>query len=528
MFSEKIHRSIFLFGAFSFGFGMMVGAVPTSVPQFILLGNWLIEGNFKNKWQQLKPNKIFWLLTAVFAMHVLGMLYSGDLKAGFAQVQITVPLFAMAFIFFSTAPLSNKEFNGVLYCFLIGCFCNTAWCLAYSFILHNNEVVRDASRFMSHIRLGMYLNMAIAACVYFAVKATGVLSRLAMIALAFYFILIMLVLGLASGLSGFFILLLFCLCVVIYRQRAIIKIALLGVITVLAIAVTGYILKIKNAQLTVKPTVNNTRSTRNAAGRELIYLDTLGQKENGNYVWINLQVDELKDEWNRQYPQDTFSYNPNPHNLGRFDVLVRYLASKGMNKDSAALAHLSAEDKDNIQKGVSNYQYNSWSFLHKRIYELVNEYDDFKHHRNVNGHSLTMRLYFWQAALHVIKQNFFTGVGTGDVQSELNKAYVETHSPLEKDWYKRPHNQFLTICTAFGIFGLLLFIFSLVYPIVILKTWLPKLFWPFLIIVMISFLLEDTLETQAGITFYVFFNTLFLSVAWFRSSLALNRSGTEI
>ena len=507
---------------------MMIGAVPTSVPQFILLGNWLIEGNFKNKWQQLKPNRIFWLLSAVFAMHVLGLLYTADLKAGIAQFQITMPLFAMAFIFFSTAPLSEKEFHGMLYCFLAGCFCNTAWCLIYSFVLHHNEVVRDASRFMSHIRLGMYLNMAIATCVYFAVKAKRIFSRLSMIALALYFISTMLILGLASGLSGFFILLLFCLCVVIYRQRAIIKIALLAVIAVLAIAVAGYILKINNAQLAVKPTLNNTLLTRNAAGRELIYLDTLGQKENGNYVWINLQVDELRDEWNRQFPQDTFSYNPNPHNLGRFDVLVRYLASKGMNKDSAALAQLSTEDKTNIQKGISNYQYSSWSFLHKRTYELVNEYDDFKHHRNVNGHSLTMRLYFWQAALHVIKQHFFTGVGTGDVQDELNKAYAETHSPLEKDWYKRPHNQFLTISVAFGIFGLLLFIVSIVYPVVALKAWLPKLFWPFLIIVIISFLLEDTLETQAGITFYVFFNTLFLSVAWFRRRAGLNRGGTAI
>ena len=55
------------------------------------------------------------------------------------------------------------------------------------------------------------------------------------------------------------------------------------------------------------------------------------------------------------------------------------------------------------------------------------------------------------------------GVGTGDVQTELNKTYMETDSPLSKEWYKRPHNQYLTITVALGLFGLIIFLIIMIY-----------------------------------------------------------------
>jgi O-antigen ligase len=127
-----------------------------------------------------------------------------------------------------------------------------------------------------------------------------------------------------------------------------------------------------------------------------------------------------------------------------------------------------------------------------------------------------MRLYFWKAAVTLIKKNVLFGVGTGDVQSELNKTYIETNSPLNVDWYKRPHNQFLTITVALGIIGSLLFLFSFLYPVTNLKKQMHPLFWPYFLVLCISFVLEDTLETQAGLSFYAFFYTLFISQAFFK------------
>lgn len=515
LFSEKIHRYIFLFGILGLGFGMMLGAVPTSVPQLILAGNWLAEGNFKWKWNRLKSNKLFWILSAIFIIHVLGLFYTTNLEDGLQDIKTKIPLVFLPFLFFTAKPLSKKEFHGALYCFIAGCVGNTVWCLLYSFVLHQNEVVRNASRFMSHIRLGLYLNIAIAACVYFTVKAEGLIKKVFFGLLAMYFILVLFILGLASGSVNFAILFLLVLGVIIYRQKPAIKIAALVVLVGFILLVTNYVMDIKNSQLVVNPTLNNELQIYSPSGRTYLHFEKKGQKENGNYVQINIQPDELQGEWKKRAPADSFNYS-SQHNAIRYEVLIRYLSSKGLNKDSFGIAQLTDSDVENIKKGVANYQHPERSFLHKRTYELVNEYDEFVNKRKINGHSLTMRLYFWKAAIHLIKQNLILGVGTGDVMDELNKTYEATDSPLISEWRLRPHNQFLTIAVAFGSIGLIVFLIGVMYPAVYLKNDLPKLFWPFFIISILSFFMEDTLETQAGCTFFAYFMALFGSVAWYK------------
>ena len=500
---------------------MMMGTVPTSVPQFILLGNWLLEMDFKRKWDQVRNNRIFWALTAIFFVHVAGLFYTQNLHAGWDDVRTKLPLLFLPLVFFTNKPLSLKEFELVLYGFLLGCVANTAWCLVYNFALHKNEVGRDASRFMSHIRLGLYLNMAIACCVYFTKNAPTLFRRLAFVFGAGYFLATMYALGLISGLVNFFILCFLALVVIIYLQKPVVKFLAIAVFLVALYVVFTYVSGIIPAALRVNDNPNNRRLLQSPSGRYYSHFDTTGPIENGNYILRNIQTEELKNEWARQFPADSFSYPPHPHNLNRYEVLIRYLASKGLNKDSAGVSKLTGEDKKNIQKNMTNYLYPRWSFLHKRIYELVCEYTDFVNNRNVNGQSLTMRLYFWKAALRLLHKHPFAGVGTGDVQDQLNITYVQTKSPLHPEWYKRPHNQFLTIAVALGAAGVLVFFVHLFYPLLLLRKKMPVLFWPFFVLAVTSFLLEDTLETQAGLSFYAVFNSLFISVAWFKSQTPL-------
>jgi hypothetical protein len=502
---------------------MMIGTVPTSVPQFILLGNWLLEMDFKRKWENLKSNKIFWILSSVFLIHTIGLLYTQNLNAGWDDVRTKMPLMFLPMVFLSTKTLSLKEFHLVLYCFVAGSILNTAWCYTYSFVLHKNEVVRSGSRFMSHIRLGLYLNVAISCCVYFIVKQQKLLIKLSFVLLIIYFLFSMYFLGLASGFVNFFILCFLSFCYLIFKQNFKFKLVLSASILIGIFFVVQYISKIHSSQITLNQLAINNRLQKTKSGRSYYHFNSATQKENGNYVDINIQLEEIKNEWNRRCPMDTFAYE-NSYNVVRFQTLTRYLASKGLSKDSVAVWKLSNEDLKNIKNNITNYQYPQWSYLHKRVYELVNEYDEFKNNGNVNGHSLAMRLYFWSAAVHIIKNNFFTGVGTGDVQNELNKTYAQTNSPLTAEWYKRPHNQFLTITVALGIFGLVVFLLYLILPVIYLRKYLSPLYWPFIIMAIISFLIEDTLETQAGLTFYAFFNTLFISVAYYQYCIPTTKS----
>ena len=521
MFTTKTHNFIYLFALCNLVFGIMLGSSPTSVAQVLLLTNWVLEGDFVRKWQQLKQNILFWILSSVFFIHLLGMFYSQDFWMAFHDLRTKLPLVLAPLVFFTSRPLKQKELHYVFYSFLLGCFFNITWCLVYSFIIQHGLSVREVSRFMSHIRLGLFLNIAIAILTYLVFEIKNKYIKIICFTLLIYFVSALFILGLASGIANFFCIAFFGIIYLFFKQKSRVKYTLVVIFIFLIGYSFLYLKDVYHQQLSIKQSLYNTKLEKSSSGNLYSHFDFVGQKENGNYVLINIQLDELKREWNKQMPTDSFCFKPQSHNLKIYEVLVRYLASKDLSKDSVGISNLSKTDKWNITHNITNFLYPDWPFIHKRLYELVNEFDEYQNGRNLNGHSLTMRLYFWKAALFIIKEHPIFGVGTGDVQSELNNTYIKTKSPLEPKWYKRPHNQFLTISVSLGLIGLFFFIFSLIYPLISLNKFLPILYWPFFILAINSFILEDTLESQAGISFFASFNTLFLCFAYFKKQQSL-------
>jgi len=515
VFPQKIHRYIFLFGLVSAPFGVLIGRAPGSWPIIILALNFVLEGQFKLKWQRLKANSIFWTLISLFAMYVLGLIYSQNISAGMNEFRIGLPLIILPVAVFSSERITKQELYWVLYSLLLGCFISSLWCLIYGFILHHIETGRELSRFMSHIRFGMYIDLSIASCIYLFSKAENTKQKILLLLLAIYFFLILFVLGLASGIVTLCILLLLALLYVIYKQKLLYKLLGFAGIVLLLFVSVNYVLSISQQQLEISKSEYNQLKSVNAEGQNLLHFDSLGLLENGNYVFRNIELTGLKKTWNNRVLEDTFNFDKE-YNLKRYYVLLRYLTSAQLSKDAAGVNSLTNSDIQQIKKNVTNVNYPQWSFLHKRIYELVNEYDDFVNHRDVNGHSLAMRLIFWKASLEVISQHLWIGVGTGDVQDNLTAVYQKQFLQLSDKFYLKPHNQFLSITVAFGIIGLTAFLWLLFFPCIYLKKNTSHLYWVFMSILLISFLTEDTLGTQAGLDFYVIFNVVFLAEAYFK------------
>ena len=120
------------------------------------------------------------------------------------------------------------------------------------------------------------------------------------------------------------------------------------------------------------------------------------------------------------------------------------------------------------------------------------------------------RLEFWRASWGIIKDNMLTGVGTGDMNEAFQQQYDKMKSRLSPDQRWRSHNQFLSIFVGFGIFGLLWFLFAILYPPVALGKFKDFFFLVFFIIAMLSMIPEDTIESQLGVTFFAFFYSFFL------------------
>ena len=122
-----------------------------------------------------------------------------------------------------------------------------------------------------------------------------------------------------------------------------------------------------------------------------------------------------------------------------------------------------------------------------------------------SGSSTDSRILVYNSSLQIIGDNFWFGVGTGDVKDNLMQKYKELQyiAPIKKKL--NAHNQFLETFIGLGIFGFLTLVFLLTYPLIIGIKNKDILTIGFLVIIIINFLFESMLDRQAGVVFFAFF-----------------------
>ncbi len=245
-------------------------------------------------------------------------------------------------------------------------------------------------------------------------------------------------------------------------------------------------------------------------GNPYIHYPEKHLEENGNKVNMYLAYNEMRPEWNKvsKIPYDSLDANGFPIE----STLTRYLTSLGKPKNGAQIQELSSDDIRNIENGHTSIRMSTHSGLNLRIdalrFELGNYLDD----GNPNGNSVTMRLEAFKAGRHLISSNgiivVLFGVGVGDIHDNIKNSYSEIGSRLQSENWKRTHNQYLAWWIGCGLLGLCI-LFVVLYSSWISTHGALKLAWW---IIVLSCLAEDTLETQAGVTFAMLSLCLFTLV----------------
>lgn len=146
-----------------------------------------------------------------------------------------------------------------------------------------------------------------------------------------------------------------------------------------------------------------------------------------------------------------------------------------------------------------------------RVDEGINELRNYQHGGDPSGQSISQRFVFWEIGYHIFKKSPLIGIGTGDVADEYKKFYAQ-NDVIDKKFQHRAHNQYLTILLTFGIIGFVVFMIGVIYPLFWNRKYLDYFYVVFIVSFLLSMTMEDTIETQAGVTFYAFFNSLFLFV----------------
>lgn len=509
---RPLHPNIYFFCLILLAIALPFSKPVMSIAQILLLLNWLIEGNLREKMRAFFSNRTALVLSSVWLMHLLGLLYTSDLEYGLKEIRTKIPLLLLPLIISTSPKITAKQVKVLLLFFVAAITVNTLISMAALSGLIKKDIndVRRISLFVSHIRFSLMICLSVFILAYYAVKSKKISGRMFFVVLIVWLISFLFII---ESMTGIFVLpacaFIFLTYYVFSKGNVWVKVVYPALV---AVCVFFLYLTVRSEYEKVTAPVQQVDLTQldslTAKGGTYFHDTENNQLENGNYVGLFICWNELEQEWNCR-SRIKFDQHDRQGNEIQF-TLIRYLSSKGFRKDAEGVNKLTPNDVALIESGVANCEYADFSSIRSRLHDIIWELNEYKNGRNSSGHSLTQRFLYWSAAVSIISENLLFGVGTGDPPTAFKNEYEKNNSSLEKKFRLRSHNQFLAIAVSFGISGAALFMISLFYPLYKGKKLFDYFYISFFMIVLISFMSEDTLESQAGVTFFALFNSLFL------------------
>jgi len=478
---------LFYFGFASFLFGLSVSKVIVSVAQFLMAFAWLMSGDLKQKAITGFKNTVFISMGGIFIIHLLGMLYSDNWTYGIHDIRTKLPLLVIPFMFAGFNIPDKKYINYIFYLFFIGLIVGCVGALVLYAGLGDKEITdaRYLSPFVSHIRFSILLVIGIisCACLYALNKQKWLWIA------ALFFIANLFILKAMTGWILLLVALLFYVWQLQLKYRILFFSMLIGLIAVSGLMLHQFYNRVFTlSSLHQEQTIANKKGYTNYDINEI---------ENGEYVWKNINDSALTKEWKKI--SNTSLTEKDKRKQPLRNTLLRYLTSKHYTKDSAGISALSILDIYNIKNGYTNYLFINPNSLDYKIYQLLYELHTFLQGSSFNGHSLSMRYLLAKTGIEIWKDNFLIGVGTGDVQDAFDWKYEHNKTELSKENHLRAHNQFITFGLTFGAVGFIC-IFFLLLRLFKNQSRIFKLVY---FILLLSFLNEDTLETQIGVSMFI-------------------------
>ena len=142
-----------------------------------------------------------------------------------------------------------------------------------------------------------------------------------------------------------------------------------------------------------------------------------------------------------------------------------------------------------------------------RVDEIINS--SFTPPQGEVYNSINIRCGIWECSYSLVKENWIMGIGSGQIQEQLNSCYDKYDTNAYSSMDYNTHNEYFDILLSTGIIGLLSFLFMIV--VILYQSLKNKnyLFFSFIILVLLCLTTENILARQGGIVFFTFFICLF-------------------
>ena len=501
-FKAPVHDALHYLGALILIVGLPMNKVLMSIGTIWLAANLLLKADFKSCFERLKKSRVAILVVLILFLHFFGLIYTSDFAYAMHDLNSKLPFFTLPIVLIAY-PIKKLFFKDLIYAFLMVVFLTSITNMIYFHLDGRNKIedVRYMSLFGSHIRYGVLVVFAAFLSIYFLFKEE---KRHSKYLLALLFIWLVFYTVYSQVMTAYLNLIIISLVAVFYQLSRMKNVVFRYSLILLLVFFCGYI-SYKLVDYLRPDFVSislNELDTHTVLGNKYHHQLEHGVTENGSPIMIYISEVELKEKWNAS---SSIDYNGFDHK-GQVlkGTLFRYMSSLGLRKDAEGFAQLTAEDIKNIEKGTPSRSIAD-SFIMERMEGLRLQFQNYYLGQDPSGHSLLQRFEHWRASLYIINENPIFGVGTGDIPEAFKNAYIAINSPLHPDYHNRSHNQFLAFWAAFGIAGLVTLVLlniSVLQKAIQQKNWI---YFVFGLLCFLSFIPEDTLETQQGATFIGFF-----------------------
>lgn len=458
------------------------------------------------KWQRARQSRLLQAFVLFYLLHIVGLLWSGDLLYGLDDLRKKLPLLVLPLVVLTTEAPSRREKDVVMGVYVAAVAVASLIGLV-RWLTIDDLAYRDIIPFISHIRFSLNLSFCIclmAVCLWreYATRCrVWVMVSAALLALWFLFFLLLLqsftgVVALYTGVLAAL--------VVWWRdggaQRRTRVWLVAGWLAVLA-AATGVVWYYVDSYFRLQPLSEGVLQQYTVNGNPYKH-ERDGFIENGNYVNNYICDSELRSEWQKVGSLPIESITQNGYAV--YPTLVRYLNAMGCTKDSVGMSHLLPADVAAIERGVANPVYLKRVSLRRMCYVMCFEYESWRCYGSVVDFTVLQRLELWRAGWEVFKRHWLIGTGTGDVVNECHKQLCEMGSPLAGTT-KHTHSQYLTLLITFGVVGFVVLSAGFVRAALRRRgRGTAPVTVALVVMVLVSFITEDTLETLAGCLFAVF------------------------
>ena len=502
----KAHRYIYTITLILLAISIPVSVALPNVLGGVLVGNWLLEWNWKQKWERLKQHPAVIPFAFFFFFLAISIFGAENPVIGWRDWLTKTPFLYLPVILASTEPPKIRWQRFLLLAFAI----TTSVAAAISVIIMQTKGVydiRDNGLFISHIRFSICAVLSIVFCLHFLIKngSYSIPIQLGCLLMAIWLFAYLFAVQIGTGilLLAVTFLIIFFYYLFIKREKKGGRILILTISGTICIVIAAAFSIITYQYYHYDNTVENNLPTCTEKGTPYTHLPKElpdGQIiENGNKIGLYLCEAELKEEWPKRsdVPYDSIQ-----------KTLIRYLNSIGETKDAKGLSKLDDEDVKHIENGIANKAYLQPFGLKKMLYPSYFTFSLYQLNGTTSSSSLLQRVELWKASSKAIGRHPWRGYGLGHNKKAINGVLHEQNSTLKDDM--GAHNQFLTYLLAGGVALALVFVAVLILPFFLCKRKITLVYVIFWCCLLVSMLFEDTLETVTGINLFLLFNSFFL------------------